>query len=111
FARDGKFDEVAIALSLMGDLPIGHIERAFVHHQADHLLVIAKAIALSWETTKVILGLRESREFNESSAEQKIDMHGNSFIKLKRSTAVSALQFYRLRAGRGATRNVAIGQK
>jgi hypothetical protein len=40
---------VAIALSLMADLSVGHIERAFVHQQADHLLVIAKAIGLSWE--------------------------------------------------------------
>ena len=58
FARDGKFDEMTIALSLMGDLPVGHIERAFVHNQVDHLLVIAKAIGLSWETTRAILVMR-----------------------------------------------------
>jgi tRNA-binding EMAP/Myf-like protein len=40
---------VAIALSLMADLSVGHIERAFAHQQADHLLVIAKAIGLSWQ--------------------------------------------------------------
>jgi uncharacterized protein (DUF2336 family) len=98
FARDGKFDEVTVALSLMGDLPVGHIERAFVHNQADHLLVIAKAIGLSWETTKAILVMRESRESSESSADRKIGMHRNSFIRLQQSTALSALQFYRLRA-------------
>jgi len=98
FARDGKFDEVTIALSLMGDLPVGHIERAFVHNQADHLLVIAKASGLSWETTKAILVMRESRESNDSSSDRKIGMHRNSFIRLQQSTAVSALQFYRLRA-------------
>lgn len=98
FARDGKFDEVTIALSLMGDLPVGHIERAFVHNQVDHLLVIAKAIGLSWETTRAILVMRESRESKESSADRNIGMHRNSFIRLQQSTAVSALQFYRLRA-------------
>jgi hypothetical protein len=40
---------VAIALSLMADLSVRHIERAFAHQQADHLLVIAKAIGLSWQ--------------------------------------------------------------
>jgi hypothetical protein len=89
---------MTIALSLMGDLPVGHIERAFVHNQVDHLLVIAKAIGLSWETTRAILVMRDSRESNESSADRKIGMHRNSFIRLQQSTAVSALQFYRLRA-------------
>ena len=64
FARQDQFDEVVIALSLMADLSVGHIERAFVHQQADHLLVIAKAIGLSWETTKAILVMRAPSENN-----------------------------------------------
>lgn len=95
FARQGQFDEVAIALSLMADLSVGHIERAFVHQQADHLLVIARAIGLSWETTKAILVMRAP---TENKAEPEIGRHYASFMKLQQSTAISALQFYRLRA-------------
>ena len=95
FARQGQFDEVAIALSLMADLSVGHIERAFVHQQADHLLVIAKAIGLSWETTKAILVMRAP---NENKTDPEIGRHYASFMKLQQSTAISALQFYRLRA-------------
>jgi uncharacterized protein (DUF2336 family) len=95
FACEGKFDELTIALSLLGDLPVGHIERAFVHDQADHLLVIAKAIGLSWETVRAILVMRAP---NDSEAGHSIGRHHSSFLKLRQSTAMSALQFYRLRA-------------
>jgi uncharacterized protein (DUF2336 family) len=95
FARQDQFDEVVIALSLMADLSVGHIERAFVHRQADHLLVIAKAIGLSWETIKAILVMRAP---SENKADPEIGRHYASFMKLQQSTAISALQFYRLRA-------------
>jgi len=95
FARQGQFDEVAIALSLMADLSVGHIERAFVHQHVDHLLVITRAIGLSWETTKAILVMRAP---TENKAEPEIGRHYASFMKLQQSTAISALQFYRLRA-------------
>jgi uncharacterized protein (DUF2336 family) len=95
FARQDQFDEVVIALSLMADLSVGHIERAFVHQQADHLLVIAKAIGLSWETTKAILVMRAP---SENKADPEIGRYYASFMKLQQSTAISALQFYRLRA-------------
>ncbi len=95
FAGEGKFDELTIALSLLGDLPVGHIERAFVHDQSDHLLVIAKAIGLSWETVRAILVLRAP---DDSEAGLSIGRHHTSFLKLRQSTAMSALQFYRLRA-------------
>lgn len=95
FAQDGKFDEVAIALSLMSELPVGHIERAIVHHQADHLLVLAKAIGLTWETTKAILAMRAPLK---SGNGQELDIHHGSFMKLQPKTAMAAIQFYRLRA-------------
>jgi uncharacterized protein (DUF2336 family) len=47
FARERKFDETAVSLSMMGGLPIGLIERAFVQRWSEQLLVIAKAINLS----------------------------------------------------------------
>ena len=46
FAREGKFDETAVSLSILCDLPIGLIERAFVQKWSEQLLVIAKAIDL-----------------------------------------------------------------
>jgi hypothetical protein len=94
FAKASKFDETAIALSLLSDLPIGAIERTLVHDHADHVLVLAKSIDLSWETTKAILLMqiktksRSTREFEQCLA---------NFNKLKPETARTAIQFYRLR--------------
>jgi uncharacterized protein (DUF2336 family) len=95
FAKAGKFDEVTVALSLLCDLPVGHIERAMVHHRADHLMVLAKAIGLSWETTRAILQMREPAK---SVSGADMESNGLSFAKLQQKTAVSAMDFYRLRA-------------
>jgi uncharacterized protein (DUF2336 family) len=95
FAQAGKFDEVTIALSLLCDLPVGHIERAVVHHRADHLMVLAKAIGLSWETTRAILQMRGPAK---SASAADMEANGSSFAKLQQKTAVSAMHFYRLRA-------------
>jgi uncharacterized protein (DUF2336 family) len=51
FARAGKFDETTISLSILCDLPIGLIERAAAQTNAAQILLIAKAIGLSWQTT------------------------------------------------------------
>jgi uncharacterized protein (DUF2336 family) len=95
FAQAGKFDEVTVALSLLCDLPVGHIERAIVHHRADHLMVLAKAIGLSWETTRAILVMRGPVR---SLSNADLEANGLSFAKLQQKTAVSAMHFYRLRS-------------
>ncbi len=95
FAKAEKFDEVTIALSLLCDLPVGHVERAIVHHRADHLMVLAKAIGLSWETTRAILQMRGPAK---SVSATEMESNGLSFAKLQQKTAVSAMHFYRLRA-------------
>jgi uncharacterized protein (DUF2336 family) len=95
FAQAGKFDEVTIALSLLCDLPVGHVERAVVHHRADHLMVLAKAIGLSWETTRAILQMRGPAK---TVGAADMEANGLSFAKLQQKTAVSAMHFYRLRA-------------
>ncbi|HUC52339.1 MAG TPA: DUF2336 domain-containing protein [Xanthobacteraceae bacterium] len=95
FAQAGKFDEVTVALSLMCDLPVGHIERAIVHHRADHLMVLAKAIGLNWETTWDILRMRGPAR---AVGAAELEANARSFAKLQQKTAVAAMDFYRLRA-------------
>jgi uncharacterized protein (DUF2336 family) len=95
FALAEKFDEVTVALSLMCDLPVGHVERAIVHHRADHLMVLAKAIDLNWETTRAILRMRGPAR---STGVADLEANAQSFAKLQQKTAVSAMHFYRLRA-------------
>jgi uncharacterized protein (DUF2336 family) len=94
FARDRSFDKTAVALSLMCDLPIGLIERTLVQSEPEQLLILAKAIDLSWETTKVVLNLSAGRS---SMTKERLDQAFASFFRLQPKTARSALQFYRLR--------------
>ncbi|HEX9471732.1 MAG TPA: DUF2336 domain-containing protein [Bradyrhizobium sp.] len=98
FVRDGSFDRTAVALSLMCNLPIGPIERALARGEPDQLLVLAKAIDLSWETTKSILTLQAGRG---GIAKERLDRCVASFFRLQPKTARTALQFYRLREQAG----------
>ena len=94
FARERKFDETAVSLSMLCDLPIGLIERAFVQKWSEQLLVIAKAIDLSWSTTKTILLLDSG---TKDATAPELDECFKSFTRLQPETARKALQFYRLR--------------
>jgi uncharacterized protein (DUF2336 family) len=94
FAKAGKFDETAVALSILSNLPIGLIERAFVQNWSEQLLVLAKAIDLSWNTTKMMLMFQSGAK--DASAPELDECH-TSFTRLQADTAKKALQFYRLR--------------
>jgi uncharacterized protein (DUF2336 family) len=94
FVREGKFDETAIALSLLCNLPIGLIERAFAQNWSEQLLVLAKAIDLSWETTKAMLLLQKDTTDN---CAPELEQSLASFTRLQSETAKKAVQFYRLR--------------
>ena len=93
FASAGQFDETTIALSLMGDLPIGLIERATTQSLSEQILVLAKAIGLSWDTTKAILRLQAG---GKSNSTQEIETLFTQFVQMKPATAIKAMQFYRL---------------
>lgn len=94
FAESGKFEETVVALSLLVGLPVGAIERALIHSDSDYVLVVAKSIGLSWDTTKAILLLRPT--LNGGSIKQ-LDLALANFTKLKAETAKTAIQFYKLR--------------
>jgi uncharacterized protein (DUF2336 family) len=101
FARARKFDETSVALSLLADLPVGLVERSVMNERPDQILVVAKAIGLSWDTVEAILRVptdgRPARDTNGPHA---------SFNKLRPETARKAMQYYRLRekAAKGAAR-------
>lgn len=99
--QDGIFDKTAVALSLMCGVPIGLVERALIQSEPEQLLVLAKAIDLSWETTKAILQQCAPRS---GVTQEWFDQRYASFLRLQPKTANTALQFYRLRerANRGS---------
>ena len=102
FAEASKFDETAVALSLLCDLPVGAVERALVHDHDDQVLVVAKSIGLSWDTTKAILLVQAK---TKSRTTWELDQFQANFKKLKPETARTAIQFNRLRERAAKTRS------
>jgi hypothetical protein len=87
FAQEASFDKVTAALSLMCDLPIGSVERAFVMKQTEQIIVL-------WVTTVALLLLQAGVN---GSSRQQLDQCFTNFSRLQQKTAQTALQFYRMR--------------
>ena len=83
-----------VALSVMCDLPIGVVERAVSASGADQLIVLVRAIGLSWRTTSAII-MVGSR--SKGALANDFEQIASSFHKLSRDTAEKAIKFYRLR--------------
>jgi uncharacterized protein (DUF2336 family) len=94
FAEEGSFDKVVVALSLMCDLPIGVVERAFVQNQTEQIVVLARALNISWATTMKLLLLHAGVN---GSSQQQMDVTFANFFRLQQATAQTALKFYRMR--------------
>jgi uncharacterized protein (DUF2336 family) len=100
YARSHRFAEVTIGLSLLCSLPSDVIERALFDRSREMLLVLAKALAFSWDTTMALLflGAKEHRitAGDLSSLERE-------FGRLNVETSRSVLKFYQSRRDTGAS--------
>ena len=56
-ARSQKFGKTAVALSMLGLLPIEIVERALLDKGPDMILILAKAAGCTWTTTKAMLAM------------------------------------------------------
>jgi uncharacterized protein (DUF2336 family) len=99
YARERKFEETAIALSLLCDTPIDVVERALLDPGAEIVLILAKVAGLSSTTTKAILLLRAAdRGMSANDLEQALA----SFNRLQPDTARRVLGFFRTRVKKPA---------
>jgi uncharacterized protein (DUF2336 family) len=57
FAHSLKFNETAVAMSLLCELPIDVVERALVDKDREPVLILSKARDFSWATTMALLFL------------------------------------------------------
>lgn len=95
-AKVGRFEEIATALALMGELPLEFVERAMKQERAEMILIIAKAIGLSWPTVKTILCARAG---NRPTSGGEIAQCLASYERLKATTAQEIVRFHRMRDG------------
>jgi uncharacterized protein (DUF2336 family) len=94
YARDRKFEETAIALSIMCDTPIDVVERALLDPGAEIILILCRVAELSPSTTKAILLLRAA---DRGMSAKDLDQALTSFNKLHTDTARRVLSFFRAR--------------
>jgi uncharacterized protein (DUF2336 family) len=99
YARERKFEETAIALSLLCDTPIDVVERSLLDPGAEIVLILAKVAGLSSTTTKAVLLLRAAdRGMSTKDLEQAL----MSFNRLQPETAKRVLGFFRTRTKKPA---------
>jgi len=104
YARDRKFEETAIALSIMCDTPIDVVERALLDPGAEIILILAKVAGLSTTTTKAVLLLRAA---DRGMSAKDLEHALTSFNRLQPETARRVLSFFRTRVKKPAEPMVA----
>lgn len=93
-AKGGRFEEITTALAVKCELPLEFVQRAMKEEHAEMILIIAKAIALSWPTVKAILCARA--QTGEISG-REIAQCAASYERLKITAAQEIIRFHRLR--------------
>jgi uncharacterized protein (DUF2336 family) len=92
FARAGKFEETAAALAVMGSLPINMVERAMVMDREEAILIVAKAVGLSWLVARSVLFLCAGEG---GIAAETLMKCRTGYHNMKRETAAQALAYQR----------------
>jgi uncharacterized protein (DUF2336 family) len=107
FAREGRFEDTAVALSLLCSVEIDVVERALHDRGHEIVLILAKLAGFSSTGAKAILLLKSS---DRGISAQDLDRALRSYEKLQLDTARRVLSFYhtRIKGGRStATRAAA----
>jgi len=94
FAQSGRYAETVAALAVMSELSLSFVEQAMTQERAETIVVIVKALALSWQTAKAVLSLRVR---HSGGAVQAVEESMASFERLKTATAREIVRFYRQR--------------
>jgi len=95
FAATRAYAETVATLTVMCGLPLQFVEQAMGRDRSEALMVLAKAIDLSWTTVQEILLLRADKGvISRSEIVQRLAR----FERLQSSTAKEILQVYRARA-------------
>jgi uncharacterized protein (DUF2336 family) len=94
YAIAHKLEEVTIGLSLLSALPVDVIERALFDRNRELLLITARALKFSWQTTMALLFLG-AKEHRITAGE--LTTFERDFNRLNVETSQSVLEFYRTR--------------
>ncbi len=94
FARDLRFEQTAVSLSLLCDIEIDAVERALHDPHHEMALILAKLAGFSCKGAKAILLLKTA---GRGISTHDLDHALRSYDKLQPDTAQQVLSFYRTR--------------
>jgi len=94
FAKEKKLEEITVALARLSDLPLENVELAMMGERPEPVLILAKAIGMSWPTVKAILVMRRN---GSGMSNQALEQCLGTFSRLKAMTARQVLTFQRKR--------------
>jgi uncharacterized protein (DUF2336 family) len=96
FAHSLKLEETTVALSLLCALPVDVVERALVDKNREVILVLARALDLSWPTTMALLFLGAA---NYRIIASDLDTMKREYDRLNVITSRQVLNAYQSRKG------------
>jgi uncharacterized protein (DUF2336 family) len=94
YAQTHKFEEATVGLSLLCSLPVNVVERALIGKSREGLLILAKALGFSWETTMSLLFLGAP---DHRIVSQDLDSMRKEFAGLNVETSKGVLKTYQSR--------------
>jgi uncharacterized protein (DUF2336 family) len=107
-ARSQQFEKTAVALSMLGLLPIEIVERALLDKGTEMILILAKAAGCTWTTTKAMLTMHAA---DRCLSKQEIEATLKSYERLRYETARRLVNFYQRRSKLSAAESASAATK
>jgi len=98
FLRDKKYEELVVALSVLGKLPVELIDKLMHGERGDGLLIPCKVAGFSWPVVKAILKARPSWKI---MSDMQIEKSWHDYLQLSRDTAERINRFWLVREKAG----------
>jgi len=92
FMHRAQFEEVVVTLAEMSGLPLPDVERMLVETSHDRLLIVSRALGLSWNVVGELVVM------NQTKAPEIMERLRVRYLAIPRQTAIRTLQFHQLRA-------------
>jgi uncharacterized protein (DUF2336 family) len=92
FASQHQFEAVVVAIAQLSQLSAADTERMLLDGNSDRLLIVAKAIGLTWTCVRLILMMHQ-----RPKAAEELEFLRARYQSLSREQAAKGLQFHQLR--------------
>lgn len=92
FAKADRYEETVVALAVMSGIPANVVARKLNDEFTEFALILAKAVNLSWKTTRTILAL--GARMHRCTATE-IERRRSDFERINRQSALRSLSVHR----------------